>query len=131
MVHVDAALMLLQAERSKSDLEVQLLTDQVKALGYVVDVYDARAEGREIPAAPEKSAPLATTPAVLAQDRITKAFPTYTHDDAPFEMMPVMHVRRFIQAERARALHIARPLKEKLAQIRREIDVFIQSGELK
>ena len=134
MVLASIALHLLEERRAQSDVEVQLLKSQILHLSYLVEVYDARAEGKEAPKAQadyQAQAADHTAQAVLAADRVVKATPVHSTQAEAVDMIEEHHLRRFLSGEDSRAKLVAYPLKKKIKDLQKEIESHIQSGDLK
>jgi len=131
MMKAPVALMLLSAEREKSNISAQVMSDHIQSLEYIVGVYEARDEGKPIPlpyASPKQiEEPVVMT---LAPDRIQRAVDVDSACKEPVEMMAVSHVRRFLSGEHSRARHIDFALKSKIESLRKELATYVQEGEL-
>lgn len=127
-VAADTAGFLLQTVRSQHEAIQQARQQEIDTLDYIVEVQDARAEGRTIPEGPSVNV-VPCVPASLPQDRLVEVI-AKDKRARPVVMIELAHLQRFLAAEEARSKRLTCPLKRKLNELKDSIRCYIQAGEL-
>lgn len=127
-VAADTAVFLLQTARSQHEAILQARQQEIDTLDYIVEVQDARSEGRDIPEGPCAKV-LPCVPASLPQDRLVEVI-AKNKTSRPVVMIELAHVQRLLAAEEARGKMMGNPIKKKLDELKNSIRCYIQAGEL-
>lgn len=131
MLKKSVAQMILSVEREKSNQSAKLKSDHVQSLEYMVDVHEAREEGKSIPA--PYSAPLMigdSAAFVLPEDRVQLAVDVDSVKGEAVPMIAIEHVRRLLAGEDSRTRLIEFQLRTRVEGLRQELETYVQEGEL-
>jgi len=131
MMKQSVAQMILSIERDKTNQACKLKSEHVQSLEYMVDVHEARAEGRSIPAPYSAQLMIGEAVAVmLPPDRIQMAVDVDSAKGEAVPMIAIEHVRRLLSGEDSRARLLEYQLRTRIESLRQELETYIQEGEL-
>lgn len=131
MIKASIAQYLLGAERDKINQHAVLKSQHIQSLEYMVGVYEARGEGKPIPKTQDIQLMFSQlASAALPPDRILMAVEVGFASAQPVQMIAVEHLCRLLAGENSRARAYEYQLKTRIEDLTKELETYIQEGEL-